>query len=298
MYKPVVLITGASGFISSHLLPYLLERDYQVIGVSRKPQPRTHPDLSWIQHFDELQLHSIDYVINLAGESIAQGRWTAQRKQKLIQSRVKTTQALYQFLQRRQIFPKCILSGSAVGYYGIDASEQWQQVCTEESPAQDIFMSQLCQQWEQAARADTTQHTKIMRLGVVFGRGGGILPQMLFPIKWNLVGRIGHGRQPVVWVHIQDVLRAMEFILTHETEQKVFNVVAPEKVTQSQFVNIAALSLKRHPLLSMPAWVFKSLLGEQSQLILNGQFVQSKALQQVGFEFKFPTLKEALNDLL
>ena len=298
MYKPVVLITGASGFIGSHLLPYLLERDYQVIGVSRKPQPRTHPDLSWIQQFDELQLHSIDYVINLAGESIAQGRWTAQRKQKLIQSRVKTTQALYQFLQRRQIFPKCILSGSAVGYYGIDASEQWQQVCTEESPAQDIFMSQLCQQWEQAARADMTQHTKIMRLGVVFGRGGGILPQMLFPIKWSLVGRIGHGRQPVVWVHIQDVLRAMEFILTHETEQKVFNVVAPEKVTQSQFVNIAALSLKRHPLLSMPAWVFKSLLGEQSQLILNGQFVQSKALQQAGFEFKFPTLKEALNDLL
>lgn len=298
MYKPVVLITGASGFIGSHLLPYLLERDYQVIGVSRKPQPRTHPDLSWIQQFDELQLHSIDYVINLAGESIAQGRWTAQRKQKLIQSRVNTTQALYQFLQRRQIFPKCILSGSAVGYYGIDASEQWQQICTEESPAQDIFMSQLCQQWEQAARAHTTQHTKIMRLGVVFGRGGGILPQMLFPIKWNLVGRIGYGRQPVVWVHIQDVLRAMEFILTHETEQKVFNVVAPEKVTQSQFVNIAALSLKRHPLLSMPAWVFKSLLGEQSQLILNGQFVQSKALQQAGFEFKFPTLKEALNDLL
>lgn len=298
MYKPVVLITGASGFIGSYLVPYLLKRDFQVIGISRKPQAQTHPDLSWIQHFDELKHQTIDYVINLAGESIAEGRWSEQRKQKLIQSRVKTTEALYRYLQQRQIFPKCILSGSAVGYYGIDASEQWQQVCTEESPAQNIFMSQLCQQWEQAALADTQQNTKIMRLGVVFGRGGGILPKMLFPIKWNLVGRIGHGRQPVVWVHIQDVLRAVEFILTHETEQKVFNVVAPEKVTQSQFVNITAVSLKRHPLFNMPAWVFKSLLGEQSQLILNGQFVQPKALQQAGFEFKFPTLKEALNDLL
>ncbi|TCB37553.1 TIGR01777 family protein [Acinetobacter sp. ANC 4910] len=298
MYKPVVLITGASGFIGSYLVTYLLERDFQVIGISRKPQAQRHPDLSWVQHFNELQHQAIDYVINLAGESIAQGRWTEQRKQKLIQSRVKMTEDLYRYLQQRQIFPKCILSGSAVGYYGIDALAQWQQVCTEESPAQNIFMSRLCQQWEQAALADPQQNTKIMRLGVVFGRGGGILPQMLFPIKWNLVGRIGHGRQPVVWVHIQDVLRAVEFILTHETEQKVFNVVAPEKVTQNQFVNITALSLNRHPLLHMPAWVFKSLLGEQSQLILNGQFVQPKALQQAGFEFKFPTLKAALNDLL
>jgi uncharacterized protein (TIGR01777 family) len=137
-----------------------------------------------------------------------------------------------------------------------------------------------------------------MRLGVVFGRGGGILPQMLFPIKWNLVGKIGHGRQPVVWVHMQDVLRAMEFILTQNTEQKIFNVVAPEKVRQSQFVQTAALVLNRHPVLSLPAWVFKNVLGEQSQLILNGQFVQPEALQQVGFEFEFPTLKEALQNLL
>ena len=298
MYKPVVLITGASGFIGSHLVPYLLARDYQVIGVSRKPQTRSHPDLSWIQQFEDLQNQSIDYVINLAGESIAQGRWSEQRKQKLIQSRVQTTQKLYRYLQAQQIFPKCILSGSAVGYYGIDATEQWQQVCTESSQGQSIFMSQLCQQWEQAALADSTQNTKIMRLGVVFGRGGGILPQMLFPIKWNLVGKIGHGRQPVVWVHIQDVLRAMEFILTQDTAQKIFNVVAPEKVRQSQFAQTAALVLNRHPVLSMPACVFKKLLGEQSQLILNGQFVQPQALQQAGFEFEFPTLKEALQNLL
>ena len=298
MYKPVVLITGASGFIGSNLVPYLLARDYQVIGVSRKPQTRSHPDLSWIQQFEELQNPSIDYVINLAGESIAQGRWTEQRKQKLIQSRVQTTQKLYRYLHSQQILPKCILSGSAVGYYGIDATEQWQQVCTESAQGQSIFMSQLCQQWEQAALADSTQNTKIMRLGVVFGRGGGILPQMLFPIKWNLVGKIGHGRQPVVWVHMQDVLRAMEFILTQDTEQKIFNVVAPEKVRQCQFAQTAALLLKRHPMLSLPAWVFKNLLGEQSQLILNGQFVQPQALQQAGFEFEFPTLKEALQNLL
>ncbi len=155
-------------------------------------------------------------------------------------------------------------------------------------------MSELCQKWEQSARQDTSQNTKIIRLGVVFGRGAGILPQMLFPIKMNLCGRIGSGRQPVMWVHIQDVLRAIEFLMLHETTEQVFNVVSPEKVTQSAFAQTAAQILKRRPVLSLPAFVLKLLLGEQSQLVLNGQFVRPEALKAQGFEFKYPTLKEAL----
>ena len=299
MQKACVLITGGSGFIGSHLLPYLLARDYAVVGLTRQKNKRSnHPDLTWIQHLDELKTDRIDYVINLAGESIGQGRWTAKRKQQLMKSRVETTQQLYRYLEKRQIFPKRIISGSAVGYYGIDPTEQWLETCTEQSAPQSIFMSELCQLWEQAAFSFTQQRTKIIRLGIVFGKNGGILPSMLFPIKLNLVGQIGHGRQPVVWVHVQDVLRAIEFLMLNETEAQIFNLVSPEKVSQAQFVKTAAQVLKRKPVFFLPAFVLRWMLGEQSQLVLNGQYVASIALQEAGFEFKYPTLNSALEEIL
>ena len=299
MQKACVLITGGSGFIGSHLLPYLLDRDYAVVGLTRQKNKRSnHPDLIWIQHLDELKTDRIDYVINLAGESIGQGRWTAKRKQQLIESRVETTQQLYRYLEKRQIFPKRIISGSAVGYYGIDPTEQWLETCTEQSAPQSIFMSELCQLWEQAALSFSQQKTTIIRLGIVFGKNGGILPRMLLPIKLNLAGRIGHGRQPVVWVHVQDVLRAIEFLMLHETEAQIFNVVSPEKVSQAQFVQTAAQVLKRKPVFCLPAFVLRCMLGEQSQLVLNGQYVQSQALKKAGFEFKYPTLNSALEEIL
>ncbi|MCU4628678.1 TIGR01777 family oxidoreductase [Acinetobacter variabilis] len=299
MYKPVVLMTGASGFIGSHLVKFLLARDYAVIGLTRQKKLREeHPDFHWINDLEELKNHQIDYVINLAGESIGQGRWTAARKKKLLDSRLNTTKQLYDYLEKNQIKPKRIISTSAIGYYGIDPQEHWDRVCTEQSPPQSIFMSELCEKWEKLALSYTGQNTKIVRFAVVFGQGGGILPQMLLPIKLNIFGRIGHGRQPVTWVHLQDVMRAIEFLMQQSTQQQVFNVVTPEKVSQVQFARIAAQVLKRKPLLPLPACSMKMMLGEQSQLILNGQYVQPKALQEAGFKFNYPTLKEALIDIL
>ena len=233
-------------------------------------------------------------MINLAGESIGEGKWTAARKQKLLDSRVQTTLQLYQYLEKRRIFPKCIISGSAVGYYGIDPKEQWLGLCTEQSAAQDIFMSQLCQQWEQTALSFSQQNTKIMRLGVVFGRGGGILPQMLLPIRVNAVGRIGHGRQPVAWVHIQDVLQVIHWLMTQTVDAKILNVVAPEKTSQQDFAKTAARLLKRRPFFVLPAFVLRWLLGEQSQLVLNGQYVKPQALEHAGYCFQYPKLEQAL----
>ena len=148
MKKPLVLITGASGFIGSKLIKYLLKNDYQIVGLTRqKNKVPNHPCLQWISTLDELKTDQIDYVINLAGESIGKGRWTGSRKEQLIQSRVQTTEQLYQYLNQRNIQPKRIISGSAVGFYGIDISEQWEESCTETSLPQDIFMSELCQKW-------------------------------------------------------------------------------------------------------------------------------------------------------
>lgn len=299
MSAATILITGASGFIGGHLLPYLLERDYRVIALSRKNRTSDHHNLRWVQKLSQVNNEMIDYVINLAGENIGQQRWSTERKQQLIYSRVETTTQLFQWLNHQKHRPKLVISGSAIGYYGIDEQQQWQKICDENTEPQDIFMSQLCQQWEQAALAYQAQYTiKIIRLGVVFAADGGILPQMLQPIKMKLVGKIGHGRQPVTWVHIADVLSVIEFLITHQPQAQVFNVVAPEQSTQQQFAECAARYLQVRPLLTAPSFAFKLLLGEQSQLILNGQFVQPKALLEAGYHFHYPTLDLALQQLL
>ncbi|WP_288386646.1 TIGR01777 family oxidoreductase [uncultured Acinetobacter sp.] len=294
---PTLLITGASGFIGSHLLPYLLHLNYRIYALTRHlAQSFQHENLQWIDDLNQID-QPLDYVVNLAGENIGQRRWTKARKQALIDSRIKTTQRVFEWLLQHQQQPKRIVSASAIGYYGIDESETWQQVCDEQSPPQSIFMSELCQQWEKTALSYTQFDTKIMRLGVVFAKNGGILPQMMLPIKLNTVGVIGSGRQPVVWVHIEDVLAIIEFLLHVQSEQIVFNAVAPDHTTQKAIIKTAAQQVKRRPFLPAPACLFKTLLGEQSQLILNGQFVAPKALLEAGYQFKFPALAQALQDI-
>ena len=296
MSKPSVLITGASGFIGSHLIPFLVTRGYEVIALSRQAQIDSY-GVTWIQDFQQIAARHIDYVVNLAGESIGKGRWSAARKQKLIQSRVETTERLYEYLIAQQIHPHSIISGSAVGYYGIDSQQEWQKVCSEDSPSQSIFMSELCQKWEYSALKFSQFNSKIVRLGVVFAKQGGILPQMLLPIKLNLAAKIASGQQPVAWVHIHDVLRAIEFLMRTPTQKRLFNVVAPELTTQAQFAQQAAQLLNKRPYFHAPAWPFQMLMGEQAQLILNGQFVTPKNLNEAGFIFHFQSLQHALSNL-
>ncbi|MCK4087507.1 TIGR01777 family protein [Acinetobacter radioresistens] len=297
--KPQVLITGASGFIGQHLAAYLTQQGYQVIGLTRNPsRSSSQADLRYIHRLEQISQEPIDYVINLAGENIGQSRWTEKRKLELINSRIETTRQVFEWLQQNRIQPHRIISVSAIGYYGIDPQEQWSGYCNESSPPQDIFMSELCQRWEHQAKNNPGQQVSIIRLGVVFARNGGILPQMLMPIRFNLVGKIGHGRQPVTWIHINDVVRAITFILQQRKAKAVYNLVAPEQATQRKFAEIAAAKLYKKPLLSMPACVMKTMLGEQSQLVLNGQFVMPQALLEQGFEFQYPDLNSALTDLL
>jgi len=297
--KPQVLITGASGFIGQHLAAYLTQQGYQVIGLTRNPsRSSSQADLRYIHRLEQISQEPIDYVINLAGENIGQSRWTEKRKLELINSRIETTRQVFEWLQQNRIQPHRIISVSAIGYYGIDPQEQWSGYCNESSPPQDIFVSELCQRWEHQAKNNPGQQVSIIRLGVVFARNGGILPQMLMPIRFNLVGKIGHGRQPVTWIHINDVVRAITFILQQRKAKAVYNLVAPEQATQRKFAEIAAAKLYKKPLLSMPACVMKTMLGEQSQLVLNGQFVMPQALLEQGFEFQYPDLNSALTDLL
>ncbi len=300
MQQPAtILLTGATGFIGQHLVKRWLAQGHRILALTRhRNRKQLNSQVIWFHCFDDLQPEKIDYVVNLAGENIGAKRWTQQRKQQLIHSRVDTTQNVLQWLSQHALQPRCIVSGSAIGYYGIDASEQWFKVCDEHDAPQAIFMSQLCQRWEQVLAAYPQFNVKVMRLGIVLAADGGILPQMLRPIQLNVVGKIGHGRQPITWVHLQDLMRAIEFLWQEHSRQQVFNVVAPEQISQADFAHTASRLLKRRPFFSAPARLLRWLLGEQSQLILNGQYVAPNALTQAGFQFQYPTLNAALQQIL
>lgn len=299
-----ILITGGTGLIGSALTHHFLKSFYKVIILTRNPekleQRYRNQNVQGIRHFDEISSdQQIDYVINLAGESIGGKPWTQTRRTAIISSRVETTQQLVTWLKKRQNKPKCIISGSAVGYYGINEQHNW-QVLDENSPSQPIFMSELCQKWENSILPLAEDHfnIKIIRLGVVFAAHAPALKQMLLPIKLNTIGKIASGHQPISWIHLDDVISAIEFLFKSEQSQTIYNLTAPDLKTQKEFVQISSEILKKMPFLPLPEFPLKCILGEQSQLITNGQFVYPKHLIAEGFEFKYATLKDALKHVL
>lgn len=304
--KNTLLITGGTGLIGSALIASFIQQHFKIIVLTRSPHKITTQyaqsnQVIAVSQFEDIATdEKIDYVINLAGESIGGPRWTDARKEKLISSRVSTTDQLVQWLIRTQQQPKCIISGSAVGYYGIDSQEQWRVVCNEDSSAQPIFLSEICQRWEKSITPliDKNLNVKIIRLGVVFAKHSPALKQMLLPIRFNLVGNVGSGKQPLTWIHIDDVVNAVHFLLKNETKEKVYNLCAPDHETQSDFVNISRHILNKTTFFPMPAAFFKIALGEQAHLIINGQFVAPRNLIQAGYSFKYPNLNIALNQLL
>ena len=216
-------------------------------------------------------------------------------------SRVGTTQALLAWAKQQEQPPQRLINGSAIGYYGVDTTEQWQQVCDESSPPQPVFMSQLCSQWEQAADGfkDLGCDLVKLRLGVVLGQGGGVLDAMIKPIKLAKVGNVGSGRQPLVWVHINDVVAVVLWLMAQpHWQSEVYNVVAPQITSQADFVNTACHVLKSRAPLRLPATLLRLMLGEQSDLVLNGQKIAAKHLIEQGYVFQFAELNHALQDLL
>lgn len=321
--QPTVVLLGGSGFIGRHLAADFAARGWQVVIQSRQPdaiRARLGSAYQYTPSMSALDPSlSPELVINLAGASVGDGRWTPARKQALIDSRLGPTRELAQWLRKTSVKPRLIIQASAIGYYGNGSSQGWQPV-DENSPPQEIFVSQLCQQWEALGRQiqrDARIPVVITRLGVVLGQDGGILPQLLRPVSM-CVGRIGSGAQPLTWVHMEDVIGAMRFFSAHLEDSaakgdtspaaawqptpdagfQVFNLTAPEATTQLQFARTAARLMKRPLLLGVPAFVMKLALGEQAELVLDGQFVKPSRLLASRYEFRFPGLQEALKDLM
>ena len=299
-----VLVTGATGFVGRQLVAALLADRQHVIALTRDTAHAMRvlgADVRCVADMTALPATTrVDIVVNLAGARILGHRWTAARKAVLRASRVALTARVVDWIAAAHSKPRMMLSASAIGYYGVQALDDGTGL-TEESPPQPVFMSQLCQEWEaEAARA--AQHgvqVARTRFGLVLGHGGA-LPAMLMPVKLGVGGRMGSGRQRLSWIHVTDLLRALAWLARRSAAESVegaWNFTAPEGTTQEQFIRTAAVLLHRPALLPTPAWPVRLLLGEQADLLLEGQNVVPQRLQRAGFVFRYPTVDSALRAL-
>ncbi|MCC3747715.1 TIGR01777 family oxidoreductase [Rouxiella badensis] len=295
-----ILITGASGLIGRRLTETLLSQSHQVTALTRAPERAAKllgPQVQlWNTLADKTSLDGFDAVINLAGEPIADKRWTKDQKQKLCDSRWQLTEKLAALINASTNPPSVFISGSAVGYYG----DQGQAVVAEDEPPNKQFTWQLCARWEALALAAESERTRVclLRTGVVLSQKGGALSKMVLPFRAGLGGPFGDGQQYMPWIHIDDMVNAILFLLNHETLNGAFNLVSPYPVRNDQFSALLGEILHRPSFMRVPASVVRLLMGESAILVLGGQRAIPQRLEDAGFEFRYTELKPALEDVL
>ncbi|WP_314141198.1 TIGR01777 family oxidoreductase [Buttiauxella noackiae] len=294
-----ILITGGTGLIGSHLVPRLLELGHDVTVVTRNPdKARTLFDPKvefWKGLNDHRNLDGFGAVINLAGEPIADKRWSESQKQRLCQSRWQITERLVEMFKASQQPPAVFISGSAAGYYG-DLGEV---VVNEDEPPHNEFTHKLCARWEQIACGAQSEHTRVclLRTGVVLAPKGGILAKLLPIFRLGLGGPMGDGRQYLAWIHIEDMVNGILWLLDNDLRGP-FNMVSPYPVRNEQFSHALGHVLNRPAFMRAPAMVIRTMMGESSVLVLGGQRALPKRLEESGFGFRWYDLEEALGDVV
>ncbi len=302
-----IVVTGGTGFIGRPLCQRLVGLGHAVTVLTRDPgaaRSVLDPRISVIgwEGFrgptDGLMaaLGDGDVVINLAGAQIAAGRWNAHVKDRLRQSREGTTSALVAALSKLPTRPVLLISASAIGYYGPRGDEP----LTEESPSGAGFLASLCREWEAAARAAERLGVRVVlpRIGVVLGQHGGALAKMLPAFRMGLGGPVGSGAQWMSWIHLDDLIELLLFLLNEAVGGPV-NATAPHPVTNREFARTLGRTLGRPAWARVPAPVLRLLLGEMAEeLLLTGQRVLPHRAEALGFRFRYPTLSEALGAIL
>lgn len=294
-----VLITGGTGLIGSALCRRLLSEGHEVSVWSRQPQTvasRCGPGVNAVGELQELNGKPVQAVVNLAGAPIADKPWTAKRKAVLWASRVTLTEQLVDWLGRQPVRPEVLVSGSAVGWYGDGGSA----VITEASPARAEYTHTLCDAWESAAKRAAAHGIRVcqLRTGLVLAPAGGFLQRLLLPFKLGLGGPIGSGQQYMPWVHLEDMLGIIVFLLNNPQCKGPYNATAPYPVTNREFAKRLGSALKRPAVLPVPAFVLKLALGEMAGLLLTGQNALPEKISQAGYAFRFEHLEAALADVV
>lgn len=294
-----ILITGGTGLIGRHLIPRLFTLGHEVTVVTRHPDKARQLLDSRVTLCkslnDKTSLDGFDAVINLAGEPIADKRWTEQQKQRLCNSRWNITQKIADLINASESPPAILISGSAAGYYG-DLGEV---VVTEEEPPHNEFTHKLCARWEQIACTAQSDKTRVclLRTGVVLAPEGGILAKMLPIFKLGLGGPMGNGRQYLAWIHIDDMVNGILWLLDNDLRGP-FNMVSPYPVRNEQFALTLGHALNRPAVLRAPAAAIRLMMGESSVLVLGGQRALPKRLEEAGFVFRWYSLDEALENVV
>jgi uncharacterized protein (TIGR01777 family) len=300
-----ILITGSTGLVGT-----ALTQDLQRAGhtVCRLVRPNTSSqsignaqgfDVNWNPSTGELGGAAVgaDAVVNLAGASIADGRWTSQRKQLLRSSRVDTTRALVQALAKMSARPRVLVSASATGIYGNRGDE----TLTESSQPGNDFLSEIAKEWESEALKAEVLGIRVVRarFGVILSRQGGALPQIMRPFQFGIGGKIGTGKQWMSWITLDDTVAILRLALENANVTGALNVVSPQPVTNADFTKVLATALHRPALFPAPAFALRLLLGEMADaLLLSSQRVQPAQLQKLNYKFHHPDLATAIAAIL
>lgn len=296
-----VVIAGGTGFIGQKITSLLVENGHDIVILTRskRPNEKNIENVQWLTDGSkpEEKILSADAFINLAGVSINDGRWTPDHQQQIYESRMVATDELIRIISALQSKPTVFLNASAIGIYPASETTIYSEASRDVA---DDFLGKTVHDWEQKAATLQAQgiRTAIMRFGVVLGKDEGALPLMSMPYKLFVGGKVGSGRQWVSWVHVQDVANAAVFLLEHASAQGVFNITAPFPLRMNDFGKTIGNALHRPHWLPAPAFLMKSALGQKSALVLEGQYVSSEKIVTAGFDFEFPVLADALNDLL
>jgi uncharacterized protein (TIGR01777 family) len=295
-----ILLTGGTGLIGRRLCKHWLAQGHQLTVLSRKPDDVARlcgANVRGIAHFDDIGSQHVDAVINLAGAPIADRPWTRKRKILLWDSRITLTEQLVTWLERREQKPDVLISGSAVGWYG-DGGER--ELDENAQPVSEDFASRLCIAWEETAQRAETLGIRVVlvRTGLVLADEGGMLQRLLPPFKMGMGGPIGNGRQWMPWVHIEDQIALIDFLMNRDDARGPYNACAPSPARNRDFAKTLASVLHRPSFMPMPAVALRVLLGELSILLLGGQRARPDRLQEAGFTFRFTDLRAALEKLL
>jgi uncharacterized protein len=294
-----ILISGASGFVGTALVPYLEGAGHTVTRLVRRP-PRGPRERAWDPAagvLDSAVLESADAVINLSGEDLAAGRWTASRKRRLWDSRVQSTNLLASAVALASPRPSVMINASGVGYYG----DRGEETLTEDSSPGEGFLPRLAHAWEAAAEPARAAGTRVVsfRFGIVLAAHGGALAKMLTPFRFGAGGPFADGRAWWTWIALDDLLAAMAFAFEHSALDGPVNLVAPEPVRNADFVRALARVLHRPAVMPVPAFALRALLGEMADdALLASTRAVPRRLLDAGFRHRFTELEEALRDAL
>ena len=304
-----ILITGGTGMIGKSLTEALLEKNYKVIILSRKiskQQPVTG-NLSYAewniagQTIDKEAIARADYIIHLAGEGIADKRWTKKRKQEIVDSRVKSGELLVKVLQEIPNKVKAVISASAIGWYGADTVIPNPKPFTEDDPADSSFLGATCQQWENSTEPVTQMGKRLVKLrtGIVLSKEGGALKEFERPIRFGIATILGNGRQVISWIHIDDLIRLYIAAIEDDHMRGAYNAVAPKPVSNKELMLQLAHTKKGKFFIPVhvPSFALKIALGEMSIEVLKSATISCDKIHYSGFTFLYPTIEAAIKNL-